>query len=229
VLLIVEAAVGLIVRAPAGDIATVPVPVGDNVTVWLDVVTDMLPNIDVEAPAVPSVRVPAGEIVTVLVPVGDMAVFKFEPLTVNCVNVADDAVVPPIAPGDPKVAPFKDEAFKFVTLVVDATTKGAVPVVAVLVIVVNLPVDAVVPPIAGGLDKSNVPPNVNEPELVTVPVNVIPLTVPVPETEVTVPVVKFCQLNVPEPLLTNACVPVLSVEGRVHITFDVGEPALKAV
>ena len=78
---------------------------------------------------------------------GDIAVFTLAPLTVNCVNVADDAAVPPIAPGDAKVAPFKDEAFKFVTLVEDATVNGAVPVATVLVTVVNLPVDAVVAPI----------------------------------------------------------------------------------
>lgn len=45
----------------------------------------------------------------------------------------------------------------------------------------------VVPPIAGGLDKSNVPPSVKLPLDVTVPVKVIPLTVPVPDTLVTVP------------------------------------------
>jgi hypothetical protein len=54
--------------------------------------------------------------------------------------------------------------------------------------VVNAPVLGVVEPIAGGLDKSRVPPSVKLPELVTVPVNVKPLTVPVPPTEVTVPV-----------------------------------------
>jgi hypothetical protein len=46
---------------------------------------------------------------------------------------------------------------------------------------------AVVPPIAGGLDKSNVPPKVKLPIDVTVPLRVIPDTVPVPLTEVTVP------------------------------------------
>ena len=45
----------------------------------------------------------------------------------------------------------------------------------------------VVPPIAGGLDKSNVPPSVRLPLDVTVPDNEIPLTVPVPDTLVTVP------------------------------------------
>jgi len=45
----------------------------------------------------------------------------------------------------------------------------------------------VVPPIAGGLDKSNVPPSVKLPLVVTVPVNVNPFTVPVPDTLVTEP------------------------------------------
>ena len=45
----------------------------------------------------------------------------------------------------------------------------------------------VVVPIGGGLTRLSVPPRVKLPELVTVPVNVKPLTVPVPPTEVTVP------------------------------------------
>ena len=55
-------------------------------------------------------------------------------------------------------------------------------------IVVPLIVFAVVPPIAGGADKSNVPPNVKLPVVVTVPLREIPETVPVPLTDVTVPV-----------------------------------------
>jgi hypothetical protein len=42
---------------------------------------------------------------------------------------------------------------KLATAVVEATVKGAVPVAIVDVTVVNLPVDAVVPPIAGGLAR----------------------------------------------------------------------------
>jgi hypothetical protein len=45
----------------------------------------------------------------------------------------------------------------------------------------------VVPPIAGGLDKSKVPPSVRFPLEVTVPLSDIPETVPVPPTLVTVP------------------------------------------
>ena len=53
--------------------------------------------------------------------------------------------------------------------------------------VVNAPVLAVELPIAGGLVRSREPPSVRLPEVVTVPVKVKPLTVPVPPTEVTVP------------------------------------------
>jgi membrane protein implicated in regulation of membrane protease activity len=54
------------------------------------------------------------------------------------------------------------------------------------VIVVPVIVLAVVPPIAGGADKSSVPPSVKLPVLVTVPDKLMPDTVPVPLTEVTV-------------------------------------------
>jgi hypothetical protein len=91
---------------------------------------------------------------------------------------------------------------KLATAVVEATVKGAVPVAIVDVTVVNLPVDAVVPPIAGGLDKSSVPPKVKLPELVTVPDKLIPETVPVPLTLVTVPVVGVDHCGAVAPLLT---------------------------
>ena len=83
-----------------------------------------------------------------------------------------------------------------------AWTTGVVRLVEA-VKVVNAPVFAVVPPIAGGADKSKVPPKVRLPEVVTVPVKVKPLTVPVPLTEVTVPVVAFVQVGVPVPALVN--------------------------
>jgi len=52
--------------------------------------------------------------------------------------------------------------------------------------VVNAPVFAAVEPIAGGLDKSSVPPNVTVPlDVIGPPVSVMPLTVPVVTTEVT--------------------------------------------
>ncbi len=52
---------------------------------------------------------------------------------------------------------------------------------------VKEPVEGVVVPIAGGLARLNAPPSVKSPVLVTVPERVRPLTVPVPDTEVTVP------------------------------------------
>ena len=63
-----------------------------------------------------------------------------------------------------------------------------IPDALVEVIDVNAPVFADVPPIAGGEERSSVPPSVRLPLEVTVPVKVKPLTVPVPDTEVTVPV-----------------------------------------
>jgi hypothetical protein len=50
------------------------------------------------------------------------------PLTVRFVNVPTFGVPEPIGPGAAKVAPFKLEAFRFGTFVVDATVNGAVPV-----------------------------------------------------------------------------------------------------
>ena len=60
-----------------------------------------------------------------------------------------------------------------------------------------LTVLAVVPPIAGGADKSNAPPKVKLPVVVTVPDKLIPETVPVPPTDVTVPVVGVAQDGTP--------------------------------
>lgn len=67
----------------------------------------------------------------------------------------------------------------------------------VAVIVVPLTVLAVVPPIAGGALKSNVPPSVKLPLVVTVPDSVMPDTVPVPPTDVTVPTVGVAQDGTP--------------------------------
>jgi hypothetical protein len=92
---------------------------------------------------------------------------------------------------------------KFATAVVDATVNGAVPVGIVDVTVVNLPVDAVVPPMAGGEDKSSVPPKVRLPEVVTVPDKEMPLTVPVPDTLVTVPLAGVTQVGALVALLCN--------------------------
>lgn len=63
------------------------------------------------------------------------------PLAERVVKAPEDAVPPPIAPGAAKVAPLSEEAFKFATLVVDATTNGAEPVERVEVIApLNAPV-----------------------------------------------------------------------------------------
>ena len=64
--------------------------------------------------------------------------------------------------------------------------------------VVPVIVFGVVPPITGGLDKSKVPPKVRLPVLVTVPLNVIPETVPVPLTEVTPVAAAFAQDGTPD-------------------------------
>ena len=66
------------------------------------------------------------------------------------------------------------------------------------VIVVPVIVFGVVPPITGGADKSKLPPKVKLPELVTVPLREIPDTVPVPLTDVTVPVVGVAHEGTPE-------------------------------
>ena len=81
--------------------------------------------------------------------------------------------------------------------------------------VVKAPVFAAVLPIAGGLDRSNVPPKVKLPDVVTVPVKVKPLTVPVPLTDVTVP-------DPPPPVAAMVMPPAL----LVMVMF---EPAVRVV
>ena len=56
------------------------------------------------------------------------------PVTLRVVNAPVEGVVPPIAPGIAKVAPFRVAAFKFATFVVEETENGAVPVAKVDVI-----------------------------------------------------------------------------------------------
>jgi hypothetical protein len=53
------------------------------------------------------------------------------PLDVSVVNAPDPGVVLPIGPGAAKVAPFRELALRLATLVVEATTNGAVPVARV--------------------------------------------------------------------------------------------------
>jgi hypothetical protein len=49
------------------------------------------------------------------------------PLADNEVNAPVLGIELPIGPGDANVAPLREEAFKFGMLVLDATTRGAVP------------------------------------------------------------------------------------------------------
>jgi len=53
------------------------------------------------------------------------------PDDVRVVNAPDPGVVLPIGPGAAKVAPFRELALRLATLVVEATTNGAVPVARV--------------------------------------------------------------------------------------------------
>ena len=74
----------------------------------------------------------------------------------------------------------------------------------VAVTVVPVIAAGVVPPIAGGEDKSSVPPKVRLPDDVTVPDRLIPETVPVPLTLVTVPVVGVAHEGTPDARV-NTC------------------------
>src|SRR5216684_3120861 len=47
------------------------------------------------------------------------------PVALSVVKAPAAGVVPPIAPGAAKVAPLREEALRFTTLVVEATTSGA--------------------------------------------------------------------------------------------------------
>lgn len=125
-------------------------------------------------------------------------------MSVKSENLPVFAVVPPIAGGLAKyvlnpVPETVDEADKVVNAPALATVepmaggearyveKPVPDTVLEADNVVNAPVLGVVFPIAGGLDKSNAPPKVKFPDDVTVPDKVMPDTVPVPLTEVTVP------------------------------------------
>jgi len=69
--------------------------------------------------------------VLVTTPLVERPVSVIEVLAERVVKAPVEAVPEPIGPGAAKVAPFKEEAFKLATLVVDATTNGAVPVARV--------------------------------------------------------------------------------------------------
>lgn len=74
----------------------------------------------------------------------------------------------------------------------------------------------VVPPIAGGEDKSKAPPRVKLPDEVTVPDSEMPLTVPVPETDVTVPT-----LTVPPRLIALPLIVIELLASMVFVTTPV--------
>lgn len=114
-----KAPAGAAVHATADGFAAVPAAaqfVVDAMVLSLRVVNDPA------AAAVPPIA--GGDARYVLNPV---------PLTVEeadkVVNAPVLALVPPIAPGEAKVAPFKLDAFRLGTFVVEATVNGAVPVV----------------------------------------------------------------------------------------------------
>jgi len=97
--------------------------------------------------------------------------------------------------------------------------------------VVNLPVFGAVLPIVGGLDKSKVPPKVKLPLLVTVPDRVMPDTVPVPLTLVTVPVVGVDQDGTPEAKVNTwpldpAAKNVVALAADWYGTLPVAPPAM---
>ena len=74
---------------------------------------------------------PSVQSVFAIVPLVNNPLNVMFPVAPIVVKLADDAVVPPIAPGEAKVAPLSEEAFKFATFVVLVTENGAVPVAMV--------------------------------------------------------------------------------------------------
>lgn len=152
------------------------------------------PVLGVEAPSDILLIVPAvaGAMVSVPVPVGAIEIVALAGFMLNAPS--NVKLTPPPAPH------CKHDALELVRNAPppepEASKNGPTNLVFA-VIVVPVTAAAVVPPIAGGLDRSSVPPNVKLPEDVTVPVKVKPLTVPVPATEVTVPVVGVAQEGIP--------------------------------
>ena len=143
------------------------------------------PVLGVEAPSDILLIVPAvaGAMVSVPVPVGAIEIVALAGFMLNAPS--NVKLTPPPAPH------CKQDALELVRNAPPPepeASKNEPTNLVLAVIVVPVTAAAAVPPIAGGLDKSRVPPSVKLPELVTVPVKVKPLTVPVPPTEVTVPV-----------------------------------------
>ena len=134
----------------------------------------------------------AGLIVKVPVPVGAIEILALAGFMLNAPSSVK--LTPPPPPHCKQFEPL--EVLKAPPPEPDASK--LVPLNFVLaVIVVPVIVFAVVPPIAGGADKSSVPPKVRLPVLVTVPDKLMPDTVPVPPTYVTVPVVGVAQDGTP--------------------------------
>lgn len=142
---------------------------------------------------------PDGLIWTWPVPVGLMSIWAFVPFMF--VDTSSDTLLPPPEPHWSWAVP---EAFRNAPPAEVAASKYGPTNLVVAVMVVPAIVFAVVFPMVGGLDKSSVPPKVKFPELVTVPDRLIPETVPVPPTLVTVPVVGVAHDGTP-PARVNTC------------------------
>ena len=132
-LLIEPVAVEAMLTAPAGLMVTVPVPVGDNVTVWLDVIAEMLPAKVEVTPAVPKVNVLAGAIDTVPVPVGDNVTVLLDPVKLK----SPDRVVLPVTPS----VLLNDAAF---AIVVVAAVTVTTSVLSVMIAIDPVPVSVTV-------------------------------------------------------------------------------------
>lgn len=140
---------------------------------------------------------PATNVAVPILAFAPVAIFNL--VALKFVKTPVDAVLFPIAPGEEKVAPLKEEALRLATLVVLLTTKGAVPVVTVEV---NCPLTLRLVPVAapitgvtrvGDVDNTTLPvpvvavllnappgalvtmPGVFKVEKVMVPLEVIPV------------------------------------------------------
>jgi len=167
-------------------------PLADKVPVKFKSVN--LAAADVVKPIDMALIVPAvaGLIVSVPVPVGAMEIAELAGFMLNAPSSV--RFVPPPAPHCNTAVPLavlnepppEPEASKY------ELTNFVFAVIVVPVIVLG-----VVPPITGGDDRSRLPPRVRLPELVTVPDKLMPETVPVPLTDVTVPVVGVAHDGIP--------------------------------
>jgi hypothetical protein len=90
---------------------------------------------------------------------------------------------------------------------------------------------AAVPPMAGGLDRSSVPPSVKLPLLVTVPLRLSPLTVPVPPTDVTVPFLVPVIVIVSVDALTDKVIfePAVNVRVSLRLSEAVFVPSVTLI